>query len=324
MENFFKNYRVLICLFTAVLLSLFSACSNDSDYKKVNFSKSGKSVSKIVRNEALPELRMAVAAMISPGETLARYKELMDYIGKKAGYHILLIQRKTYGEINALFQKQQIDLAMICSGPYANGQDSLNIQALAVPLVQGKPYYRSYLIVNRKSKINTLENLRGKVFAFTDPKSNTGALVPRFWLALKGETPKTFFKETIYTYSHDNSIIAVARSLVDGAAVDSHIWEYYNRKNPEYTDKTRIIKKSIPFGSPPFVASLSLPLVLRKKIRHILLSMNSDPDGRQIQNLLLIDKFVLPRDSWYQPIITMKQEVERLKKQKTIKKAENK
>ncbi|WP_457553510.1 substrate-binding domain-containing protein [Desulfobacula sp.] len=315
MTGFSKYYWGLIIIFSAILSCFFPGCSNDSEYKQVDFSKSAQTASKTVHAaEPQPELRMAVAAMISPKETLSTYKALMDYIGKKAGYKIFLIQRKTYGEINALFQKQKIDLALICSGPYAGGKDIFGIQALAVPLVQGKPYYRSYLIVNQKSRVQTLADLRGKIFAFTDPDSNTGSLVPRYWVALKGETPQTFFKETTYTYSHDNSIIAVARSLVDGAAVDSHIWEYYHQLNPEYTDHTRIIKKSIPFGSPPFVASLAVPLFLRNRIQQILLSMHSDPKGRQIQNSLLIDKFVLPMDSWYQPIIKMRREIERLRK----------
>jgi phosphonate transport system substrate-binding protein len=93
------------------------------------------------------------------------------------------------------------------------------------------------------------------VFAFTDPDSNTGAMVPRFWLAQLGETPESFFSKTIFTYSHDNSILAVAKGLVDAAAVDGHQWEYFERFNPGYTSKTRVIRKSQPFGSPPLVAA---------------------------------------------------------------------
>jgi len=84
------------------------------------------------------------------------------------------------------------------------------------------------------------------VFAFTDPDSNTGRLVPTFWLSQIGERPESFFSKTIYTYSHDNSILAVNRALVDGAAVDGLIWEYYHRKNPVFTSKTRVIRKSEP------------------------------------------------------------------------------
>ena len=73
------------------------------------------------------------------------------------------------------------------------------------------------------------------------------------------EQPETFFSRIVYTYSHDNSIMAVARNLVDGATVDGLIWEFYQEKNPAFTSKTRIIKKSEPYGIPPLVASKNSP-----------------------------------------------------------------
>ncbi len=316
MSIIYKFYSVIIFVLIVTLSLFFSACSTDSEYKQVDFKKTMPTPSTTDQGVKQASLRVAIAAMISPKETISKYKSLMDYIGEKMDYKILLIQRKTYGEINELFQKQQIDLALICSGPYANGKDIFQVEALAVPLVRGEPYYQSYLIVNKKSAVKTLEDLRGKTFAFTDPDSNTGTLVPSYWVALKGETPESFFKETTYTYSHDNSIIAVAKSLVDGAAVDSHIWEYYHRTNPEYTANTQIIKKSIPFGSPPFVSSRSLPQVLKDKIQDILMTMHLDPKGQQIQSSLFVDKFVLPKESWYQHITELKHEVERLKQKR--------
>lgn len=313
MDVIHKYYSIIVSIF----FCFFLGCSNDSDYKQVDFSKTIPAPAQSEQGISHSALRVAIAAMISPKETISKYKALMDYIGEKMDYQIILIQRKTYGEINDLFLKQQIDMALICSGPYANGKDIFKVEALAVPLVRGEPYYRSYLIVNKNSKIKTLDDLKGKKFAFTDPDSNTGTLVPNYWLAMKGYIPKSFFKETTYTYSHDNSITAVAKSLVDGAAVDSHIWEYYHRGNPEFTANTRIIKQSIPFGSPPFVASRSLPRVLKEKVREILLKMHMDDEGRQIQASLFIDKFVMPDDSWYQPIKTITQKLELFKKEKT-------
>jgi phosphonate transport system substrate-binding protein len=153
-----KNYRIIVSLLLMAVLSLFSACSSDSEYKKVDFSKTMPSFSQDDQTIAHPSLRVAIAAMISPKETISKYKSLMDYIGEKMDYQIILIQRKTYGEINELFQKQQIDLALICSGPYANGKDIFQVEALAVPLVRNEPYYQSYLIVNKKGPVKTLED----------------------------------------------------------------------------------------------------------------------------------------------------------------------
>jgi phosphonate transport system substrate-binding protein len=143
------------------------------------------------------------------------------------------------------------------------------------------------------------------VFAFTDPDSNTGAMVPRFWLAERGETAESFFSKTIFTYSHDNSILAVARGLVDAAAVDGHQWEYFERFNSGYTSKTRVILKSQPFGSPPLVASGRLQENVRSKIQEIMLSMHTDADGRRILEKLQIDRFVAPREEWYEPARAM-------------------
>jgi phosphonate transport system substrate-binding protein len=116
------------------------------------------------------------------------------------------------------------------------------------------------------------------------------------------ERPETFFGKTIYTYSHDNSILAVAKELVDGAAVDGLIWEYYHQKNPIFTSKTRIIRKSEPYGIPPMVASNIIPIELMTKIRSLLFSMHEDPKGRAILKELMIDRFIAPQDKWYDSI----------------------
>jgi phosphonate transport system substrate-binding protein len=294
----------LLFLFT-VPFAFFNGCGGDSDYKRVDFSKT-VAISHPDTHPAQDELlRVAVAAMISPKETFIYYRELLDYIGRNAGRGIQLIQRKTYDEINALFLKGEIDLAFICTGPYAAAREKYGFEALATPQVRGKPFYQSYLIVEKDSPFQDMEGLRGRVFAFTDPDSNTGTLVPHHWLAQVGEAPETFFKKTVYTYSHDNSILAVAKGLVDGAAVDGHQWEYFQHFTPALTSRTRVIRKSEPYGSPPLVASGRLPDNLKTKIRGILLAMHQEPDGRKILDKLLIDRFLAPREEWYEPVRAM-------------------
>jgi phosphonate transport system substrate-binding protein len=306
-----KKIYLYLGLSVAVIMLLASGCSRDVGYTPIDFSSTIKIEKSTSLDDKEHTLKVAVSAMISPKETFSTYRNLLGYIGDHLNYKIQLIQRKTYGEINELFLKQQIDLAFICSGPYAVDKEKYGFEALAVPVIREKPFYQSYLIVNKNSSIVNLKDLRGGVFAMTDPLSNTGAMVPRYWLAKMGEKPETFFKNITFTYSHDNSILAVARSLVDGAAVDGMIWEYYNARNPLNTSQTRVIKKSIPFGSPPFVASKTLAPDIKEKARDLLLDMHQDPKGRTILKELMIDHFVSPKDIWYQPIrdITQKLDV---------------
>jgi len=297
-----KSNLFILSLVIFAGLSFLYGCGGDADVRIVDFSKT---VAVDRPKSPAPEstqLKVAVAAIISPKETFVYYRQLLDYIGKKMGREIRFIQRKTYEEINELLAKGQIDLAFICSGPYVVGKEKYGFQLVATPEVQNSHFYHSYLIVNKTSAFRTLEDLRGRVFAFSDPDSNTGKLVPTYWLSQLGERPETFFTKTIYTYSHDNSILAVAKALVDGAAVDGLIWEYYHRKNPIFTSKTRIIRKSEPYGIPPMVASNAIPPELMTKIRKLLFSMHKDPEGQAILKELMIDKFIVPKDKWYDSI----------------------
>ncbi len=309
----FLNMRNLSLGFMiAGIWLLLNSCRGDDDVRVVDFISAKPTVNPMSPADNSPSLRVAVAAMLSPQDTFVYHRRLLDYIGKHLGRKIEFIQRQTYSEINELIAMGQIDLAFICSGPYALGRDKFKFELLATPEIRGSHFYRSYLIVNRDSPYQLLDDLEGRVFAFTDPESNTGRLVPVFWLAQKGKRPETFFGKTIYTYSHDNSILAVARNLVDGASVDGIIWEYYNYKNPILTSATRIIMKSKPYGIPPLVTSEDLSAELKTRIRKVLFSMHLDVEGKKILKELMIDRFIPAREEWYEPIRQMQSEISSL------------
>jgi phosphonate transport system substrate-binding protein len=296
-----------ICFFGAMAAGI--GCDNDT-YQTINLSDVAPNKTRTVTvpdktASGPPKLRVAVAAMISPRQTLVYYEALLDYIGNQSGHEIDLLQRKTYAEVNELFPRGMIDLAFVCSGPYANARATYGFEGLATPVIRGEPYYQSYLIVHESSAYQSLADLKGKVFAFTDPDSNTGALVPTYWLREADLDPAGFFDRITYTYSHDNSILAVARGLVDGAAVDGHKWEYYHASDPFFTEKTRVIKKSEKYGSPPLVAAAFLDDRLKTLIQDAVLSMHTTEPGKQILDRLMIDRFEVPRSEWYQPIQAM-------------------
>lgn len=190
-------------LLMAFLCLLVLACSDGTHVETVDFSHRIPIAKPNTSEQDSQSLRVAVGAMISPQQTFTYYHQLLNYIGRKLDRPITMVQRKTYGEINRMLGGGKIDLALICAGPYTSGREQFGFKALAVPMVHGAPYYRSYLIVHRDSPLLKQEDLRGKVFAFTDPESNSGKLVPTYWLQQMDETPETFLQRTIYSFSHD-------------------------------------------------------------------------------------------------------------------------
>jgi len=297
----------------ALLVIGVMGCGNDNDKVVVDFSQTVPVARPGEGTAKKPPLRVAVSSMVSPKETFVHYRHLLAYIARQMGRDLEFVQRKTYGEIDELLAKGLIDLAFICSGPYISGKDRYGFEPLAVPEVHGSHFYHSYLIVNQNSPFQRLEDLRGHSFAFTDPDSNTGRLVPTYWLAEMNERPESFFGRTIFTYSHDNSIMAVARGLVDGAAVDGLIWDFYQAKDPTFTSKTRIIKRSEPYGIPPLVASRQLPGEVKERIQKLLVAMHQNPEGKRLLSELMIDRFIPLQEEWYETLRQMNQYLVRRK-----------
>ena len=267
-----------------------------------------KTTDTVIEATALPKqlpLRIGMGAMITPRDGYVYYQRLQGYIEKKIGKPVQLVDRGNYDEMNGLLESGGVDAAFVCAGPYVEGKTKFNLELLAMPRVKGKPIYHSYIIVHKDSPIISLKELRGKVFAFTDPKSNTGKLVPTYMLAKMKETPETFFSRVEYSYGHDKSIRAVAERIVDGAAVDSLVWEYAAIKRPELTNQTRIISKSDPYGIPPVVVRPGLDPGLKRKLKDILLAASNDPEGQEILKGMMIDSFVAGDDKNYDSIRAM-------------------
>ena len=176
-------------------------------------------------------------------------------------------------------------------------------------MVGGEALYRSYVIVPADSSAARLEDLRGKMYAFSDPDSNSGRLVPTYLLVQMSETPESFFRKVVYTYSHDKSIKAVADKLVDGASVDSLVYDYTASRDPTLAARTRVILRSEPFGAPPVVVNPALASDLKTRLRETILGMHEDPQGRAILDGLMIDRFVVPDQSSYEPIREMLRKV---------------
>lgn len=298
-----RIFRFLLTAAGIVCFLPFSGgCEKKQEVKKVHLEK------RVILPVAVkPEgLRVAIGGMITPRSGYAYYRDFFDYLAKKIGVPINVVDREDYAEINRLLEREQLDAAFVCSGPYVDGKKDFGLELLAIPEAYGQTVYYSYIIVPQDSTAASLRDLRGKTFAFTDPQSNSGKLVPTYMLAKMHEIPDIFFRKYIFSGSHDNSIKAVAQKLVDGAAVDSLIWEYANRMSPEVTLKTKVIVKSPPYGIPPFVVRPGLPAAMKAKMRSAILSAHEDVLGQEILKKMMIDRFVLGDDKAYDSVRDMK------------------
>jgi len=287
-------------------------CTEKENPRKVDFEKrSAVNETEAHSNEIL---RVAIGAMITPEDGFAYYKGVLNYLEDKLDMHVKLIDRKNYSETNDLIKTGNTDIAFICTGAYVAVHDEVGAELLAMPQINGKAVYYSYIIVNKDSNIKNFKELKNRSFAFVDPLSNTGKTYPTYLLTQMNETPDTFFSRYIYTHRHDKSIMAVAQGFADGAAVDGPIWDYLDKTNARYTSQTQVILKSPPFASPPVIARKDLSPELKEKISKILIEMHNDEKGREILKGMMIDRFVRGDDADFASARTMIKTINRNKR----------
>lgn len=300
--------RHVVLLLLVVGLIPLGGCGQRTEFTEIDLSNR-EPLKPSAGDTAEVPLRIAIAGVISPTETLKAYEALVSYIGQEFRQSVEVVQRETYAEINDLVKSRYVDLAFVCSLAYVAGRDEFDMELLAVPQVDGETVYYSYIIVPVDSDARSLGDLRGKTFAFSDPLSNSGRLAPTYLLHQIGETPEDFFERYLFTYSHDNSIRAVADGIVDGAAVDSLVYEYITRHEPDIAAETRIISRSGPFGIPPVVVHPGLDPEIKARLRGLFLSLHESERGEKVLEDLMIDRFVLGEDASYDMIRSMTREL---------------
>jgi phosphonate transport system substrate-binding protein len=220
-------------------------------------------------------------------ELLTRLKA---YLSRKCDTEVQLVQRRTYEEITALLLSGQLDAAWICGYPFAQYRSELAL--VAVPVWRGKPLYESYIIVPAGRQVQSVDELRGDLHAFSDPNSNSGYLVTVSLLAERKIRPDEFFKKTIFTYGHRNVVRAVASGLVQSGSVDGYVWEVMNELEPTLTNNTKILRKSEELGFPPIACLRKNQHSEGVRLLHdALVQMRADTEGLDVLAMLKLDGF---------------------------------
>ena len=223
---------------------------------------------------------------------------------------VRFVQRGSYREIVDLLLGDGVDAAWLCGHPLVLHESRLTV--VAVPRYQGAALYRSHLIVPSTDAVTRgVPDLRGRVFAYSDPLSNSGFLIPRAEIAALGADPSSFFRRTFFTFSHRKVVEAVRAGLADGGAVDGYVWDTVAAQQPASVAGLRVAWRSAPHGFPPVVARRNWSPAEARQLGEALRAMPSDAEGRAILERLNIDGFEEPKPGQFDSIRVLLRVAER-------------
>lgn len=221
-----------------------------------------------------------------------------SYLERQLEQPVRFVQRANYREVLDGLLEESIDIAWLCGFPYVAQEQKLFL--VAVPVYEGVPLYRSYLIVpSTDTKTRSIADLGKRVYAFSDPLSNSGFLVPSAELVRAHLTAASHFRRTFFTYSHRKVVEAVQSGVADAGSVDGYVWDTLAVQLPKSTVGVRIAWRSPTYGFPPIVARRSLGDEPTRRIAEVLVAMNNSDEGRQILGRLNLDGFAIDKPSLF-------------------------
>lgn len=145
-----------------------------------------------------------------------------------------------------------------------------------------------------------LEHSKELTFAFNDPNSTSGFLVPSYYVFAKNSVdPKTAFaEEPIFAGSHEATLQAVINNQVDVATNNSEQLINLEKNNPADLEKVQVIWTSPEIPSDPIAYRKDMPDCLKESIKNFVYNY----DDLTILNPLGWAGFEAAKDEDWNPI----------------------
>ncbi len=233
----------------------------------------------------------------------ATYRPLADYIAAKLKRPVQLRTVDTWEGLAKSLASGETDLALMGPWGYVLANHEAGAQAISTILYEGKPEYFAIMVTNPKTGINSIDDLKGKSFAFGDKGSTSGYLIPFHEFQKRGINVDTHFSKVLYT-KHQAIETQVARGELDAGAD-------YNRNRDAMIDdglikatESKIIWTSAPLPNDAFAVSavLAKDAALVAQLRAALEGIGAELKT----NPALLPKrytgFVTKDNSYYAPI----------------------
>jgi len=266
------------------------------------------------------ELTFALLSTENAAEVGRRWAPIIAQLEKDLGVRVKSTTASDYrGTIEALkFGKAQLGHL----GPKAYVEASTNNYANVDPVAQlqlanGSLGYRSCLIVHADSDVFSPEDMAGKTFAFNDPNSTSGYLVPStFFMLEMGVDPQKYFSKVVFSGSHEASILAVTNKKVEIASTNLPDLQQLTRENKIPRGGLRVIWVSKLIPNDPIVIRKDMPASLRSAVTESLTTMKARHPDVFKEIGAWVGGFVPADDGKYQVIRELNETAKRLKAQK--------
>ena len=222
------------------------------------------------------ELTLWIHPYLPATELVKRFTPLADYLAKELKQPVHIRVQKSFQSHVDFVGQDQADIAFMGPAPYIVIRKSYGAKPLLAKLEESDTsFLHGVIAVRLESPITSLADLKGKSFAFSDPFSTMGYIVPRAMLAQAG-VPVSQLGRHDFLNSYSDVALAVLGGYFDAGALKDDIFAEYEKRG------LRVLATSEPVPPHLFLARATLPAQLVERLRALLYEVNNCPDRQKI------------------------------------------
>ena len=213
------------------------------------------------------ELQLGSVAMDIPAEMVKRLTPLTKYLSSKIGQPVNFHASPNLNTAVEDLGTNTTQIAYLTPAAYLEAREKYAALPLVNPLSKGKGTFTLMIAVQKDSPLKTVQDLRGKKFAFGDKKAKLQpAVVENAGIKLEE------FASYDYLNHYDNIAKAVINGDFDAGIVKDTIAEKFAAQG------LRVIYTSPPLPSYIFAVNKNLPPKTIAKLKNAMLALKADTE----------------------------------------------
>lgn len=242
-------------------------------------------------SQAADVLRVSAIPDEAPTELQRKFKPLGAYLEQQLGMKVEFVPVSDYAAVVEALASDRLDMAWL--GGFTFVQTRLKT-GNAIPLVQreqDEKFTSKYITAN--PTVKSLQDLKGKTFAFGSVSSTSGSLMPRFFMLKDGIKPEEFFSRVAYSGAHDATVAWVQAGKVDGGVLNASVWDKLVAAGKVDTSKVVVLGTTPPYYDYNWTVRGNLDPALTAKIKAAFLALDpAKPADKAILDLQAATRFI--------------------------------
>jgi phosphonate transport system substrate-binding protein len=261
--------------------------------------------------QAKETLSIAVIPFEEVQLTAQKFKGVVQAIQEVTGKKVEWFFPTSYASLIEAQKRGFVDIGYYGPRSYIQAVEASGgkIQAFVQAMWGGGPYrekkdgYHSYIIVKADSPYQSVQQLKGKILALTDPASTSGDLVPKVVLGQElGVKLSKFFGKLFYAGKHDVAALSVLEGRADAAAVADVTLDWAVDAKRFGPKDFRVVWKSSLLPLDPFAWHSDLPADVKEKILKAFLHLNETDYGKAFLKSIRSESIIPTNDRAYDSI----------------------